>query len=200
MRKRALQTALGLCGAGTALAGAGAWAQVPATAGNPPSAVAAAYVDRVLEEGPVVPEAPQAEEPSTGWPRGWSAELQSNRQSNSAVKTQSQTLTFSGFLDTPNYGAFSANLNLNRNPAPVYGYGVFGSSGSPYSVVPFTARNGSTWRVDQRAMPFDGGWFGNSSVGNINMGSTPLARGIGRVFLPSLPIEGASVKIGRAHV
>jgi len=195
MKRRALRTALGLCSAGTALAGAGAWAQEPVSAGAPPAAATAAYVDRVLEEGAVVPEAPQIEEPSTGWPRGWSAELQSNRQSSSAVKTQSQALTFSGFLDTPNYGAFSANLNLNRNPAPVYGYGVFGSSGSPSSVVPFTARNNSTWRIDQRAMPFDGGWFGNSAIGNINMASTPLARGVGRVFLPSLPIEGVSVSV-----
>lgn len=202
MKRRALRTALGLCSAGTALVGAGAWAQEPTPAGEPPAAPA--YVDRVLEEGPMVPEAPPVEEvPSTGWPRGWSAELQSNRQTNSNVKTQSQTLTFSGFLDTPNYGTFSANLNLNRNPAPVYGYGVFGTSGTNYTLVPFTGSNSSTWRIDQRAMPFDGGWFGNSAIGNINMASTPLARGVGRVFMPSLPIEGASVSIeqpGRTQI
>ncbi|KWT98648.1 hypothetical protein APY03_0231 [Variovorax sp. WDL1] len=117
----------------------------------------------------------------TGWPRGWSVEAQSTRQSG-MVRQASQSLLFSGHLDTPGYGSFSANLSLNRNSAPVAPAGLIGSTGS-------------SWRIDQRRMPFDGGWFGNNSVGNINMASTPLARGIGRVYLPSLPIEGVAATL-----
>lgn len=184
--------ALGLCWAGAALAGAGAWAQ----SAPPPAAPAAGeYVDRVLDDSPQA--AATDDEPvarDTGWPRGWSAEAQSTRQSG-VVRQVSQSLLFSGHLDTPGYGAFSANLNLNRDSAPVAGLGLIGSTGTPTLAVPYSYRTGSTWRIDQRGMPFDGGWFGNNSVGNIHMASTPLARGIGRVYLPSLPIEGVAATL-----
>jgi hypothetical protein len=65
----------------------------------------------------------------------------------------------------------------------------------PTTTVPYSYRSGSTWRIDQRGMPFDGDWFGNNSAGNINMASTPLARGMGRVYLPSLPIEGVAATL-----
>ncbi|VTU14842.1 hypothetical protein [Variovorax sp. RA8] len=182
-----MRHALGLCWAGAALAGAGAWAQ-SAPAG-------AEYVDRVLDDSPQA--AATDDEPAardTGWPRGWSVEAQSTRQ-NGVVRQTSQSLLFSGHLDTPGYGSFSANLNLNRDSAPAAGLGLLGSTGIPTTAVPYTYRTGSTWRIDQRGMPFDGGWFGNNSVGNINMASTPLARGIGRVYLPSLPIEGVAATL-----
>ncbi|MDR6535885.1 SdrD B-like domain-containing protein [Variovorax soli] len=192
MSFRIARHALELCWAGSALAGAAAWAQSAL-----PVAAGAEYVDRVLDASPQP--AAEADEPparDTGWPRGWSAEAQSTRQSG-VVRQNSQSLLFSGYLDTPDYGSFSANLNLNRDTAPVTGFGVLGSTGLPTTVVPYSYRSGSTWRIDQRGMPFDGGWFGNNSVGNINMASTPLARGIGRVYLPSLPIEGVAATLER---
>ncbi|MBT2320914.1 hypothetical protein J7E62_00900 [Variovorax paradoxus] len=182
--------ALGMCWAGTALAGTGAWAQsAPAPAVQP-----ADYVDRVLDDSP---QAAQADEPQvrdTGWPRGWSIEGQSTQQGG-VVRQRSQSLLFSGHLDTPNHGTFSAHANLNRDAAPVNGLGLVGSTGTPYTLVPYSYRTGSTWRIDQRGMPFDGGWFGNNSIGNINMAGTPLARGVGRVYLPNLPIEGAAATL-----
>ena len=185
MKRLLRYSALGLCGASQALAGTAAWAQ-PQAAG---------YVDRVLDDSP---QAAPAEEPEprgdSGWPRGWTIEGQSTQQSG-AVRSRNHSLLFSGYLDTPNHGTFSANLNFNRDSAPVSGIGVYGTTGTPTTQVPYTYRSGSTWRIDQRAMPFNGGWFGNNSIGNINMASTPLARGVGRVYLPSLPIEGVALSI-----
>ncbi|WP_162572758.1 hypothetical protein [Variovorax sp. PBL-H6] len=193
MRRTLARHALELCWAGATLAGASAWAQSapPAAA----SAGAGEYVDRVLDDSP---QAAQGEEAmglrDTGWPRDWSVEGQSTRQSG-AVRQASQSLLFSGHVDTPDYGTISANLNLNRDSAPVTGLGLVGSTGTPTTVVPYSYRTGSTWRIDQRGMPFDGGWFANNSVGNINMASTPLSRGIGRVYLPNLPIEGVAATL-----
>ncbi|MDP9932008.1 SdrD B-like domain-containing protein [Variovorax paradoxus] len=176
--------ALGLCGAGQVLGGTSARAQPEA----------AQYIDRVLDDSPQAAPVDEPQTQGTGWPRGWTVEGQSTRQSG-ATRTQSNSLLFSGYLDTPDYGTLSANLNLNRDSVPVSGIALYGTTGTPLTQVPYTYRSGSTWRIDQRAMPFDGGWFGNNSIGNINMASTPLARGVGRVYLPSLPIEGASLSI-----
>ncbi len=178
---RLVRCAIGLCLAGTALA----------TAAQPGE-----YVDRVMDDSPQVEQDAEPELRDTGWPRGWSVEGQSTQQGG-IVGGRSQALLFSGYLDTPDYGTFSANLNLSRDAVPVNGFGVVGTTGTPQSLVPYSYRAGSTWRIDQRAMPFDGGWFGNSSIGNINMASTPLARGVGRVYLPSLPIEGLAASIER---
>lgn len=191
MSLRLARHALGLCWAGSTLAGAAAWAQAA-----PPAAASAGgeYVDRVLDDSPQAAEADEPAARDTGLPRGWSVEGQSTRQSG-VVRQSSQSLLFSGYLDTSDYGTFSANLNLNRDSVPVTGLGLIGSTGTPTTVVPYSYSTGSTWRIDQRGMPFNGGWFGNNSVGNINMASTPLARGVGRVYLPSLPIEGVAATL-----
>ncbi|MBU2285261.1 MAG: hypothetical protein KKC85_02360, partial [Gammaproteobacteria bacterium] len=184
MRHRLAGSALGVCWAGATLAAGSAWSQT-----------SPAYVDRVLDDSPQAETPQELQESATGWPRGWSIEAQSTEQRNGPQNTRSQSLLFSGYLDTPAYGSFSANVNLNRNPVSVSGIGLIGSTGTPYAIVPYSLRSGSTWRIDQRGMPFDGGWFGSNAIGNINMASTPLARGVGRVFLPSAPIEGASATL-----
>lgn len=193
MRHWLVERALAACWAGVALASSAAWAQAPRAAVAEPGS----YVDRVLDESPQPPPVDEPEAQNSGWPRGWSSEAQATQQKSGGVDTRSTSLLFSGYLDTPDYGALSANGALVRNPAPVSGLGLLGTTGMPTTVVPFSYTNGSTWRLDQRAMPFDGGWYGNSSVGNINMAGNPLARGVGRVFLPGLPIEGAAVSIER---
>lgn len=193
MRHALVASALGACGAGMALDGGGARAQA-APAAQP---AAAAYVDRVLDEGPQAATLDEPQTQASGWPRGWSAEAQTTTQSSDGIATRSQSLLLSGHLDTPNHGALSVNANLIRDPAPVSGFGWLGTTGMPATRVPFSYQTGSTWRIDQRAMPFDGGWFGHASVGHIQLASTPLARHVGRVFLPGLPIEGASASIER---
>ena len=93
-----------------------------------------------------------------------------------ASTTLSRAIGVSGFLDTPDYGAVSINANLTQQHLDETGNGL--------------KDNASTWRIDQRGMPLDGGWRANHSAGDINTGSTSLARGIGRVFLPTTPIRG----------
>ena len=182
-----------VCCMGAIWTSAGAWAQ-DAPVPPSPSQGAADYVDRVLDSSPQSVPADAPEVQGTGWPRGWSVEAQSTQQSGQ-TRAASQSLLFTGFLDTPNYGAFSANLNLNRNTVPVSGFGVTGTTGMPFSLVPFSYSTGSTWHIEQRGMPFDGGWLANTSIGDINMASTPLARGVGRVYLPSAPIEGVAASL-----
>lgn len=188
MRSRVLRTALSLCSAGMALSSASTWAQVTAPATEPLSS-ATGYTDRVLEEESATPEVTAPEKPTTGWPRSWSAQMQSSQQRIASTKTQNQTLQLSGYIATPNYGAFSGNVNLNSTP-------LTSSASSPFGYGNVKAST-STWRIDQRAMPLDGGWWADNALGNINLAMAPLARGAGRTLLPSLPIEGMSVSIER---
>ena len=164
-------------------------ARTPAAVAQPD---AAGYTDRVLDDSPQAAQEDEPEARDTGWPRGWSIEGQSTQQSG-VVRQTSQSLLFSGYLDTPTTAPFRPTLNLNRDTAPVNGLGLVGSTGTPYSVVPYSYRTGSTWRIDQRGMPFDGGWFGNNSIGNINMASD--AAGARR--RPRLPAQPADRGRGR---
>ena len=182
MRRRLIGIALGMLGAGGAL---DTLAAEPAPA---------AYEDRVLDSEPQAAVDASEEEPAdTGWPRGGSVELQSLRQ-RGVTDTRNETLKLDGYLDTPNYGAFSASLNINRYRNPATAYDLSGQTGNLYSLA---YRNGNTGRLDQRAMPLGNGWFMNNSLGNINTAATPLSRGLGRVVLPSLPIEGVSTTLER---
>ncbi|MEP6720628.1 MAG: SdrD B-like domain-containing protein [Variovorax sp.] len=185
MKCRLIGCALGMLGAGTALSSQAA----------EPAPAPAAYEDRLLESGPQATfDEPADQAPDSGWPRGGSVELQSLRQSGGVTDTRNETLKLEGHLDTPNYGAFSANLNINRYRNPVTAYDLSGQTGNLYSL---SYRNGNTGRIDQRAMPFNNGWFANSSIGDINTAATPMSRGLGRVYLPSLPIEGISTSFER---
>jgi hypothetical protein len=139
----------------------------------------AAYVDRVMD----LP--PEADEPlllkatsydDSGWSRGWRIESATTSQRGFS-QSRNQSLGLSGFLDTPDYGIWSATANLVQARDSVPGN-------------PQLSASGSSWRLDQRALPLDGGWRANHSLGDINTGGTPLARGLGRVSLPSAPIRG----------
>ncbi|WP_213952722.1 SdrD B-like domain-containing protein [Variovorax sp. dw_954] len=180
-RRLACAAALGLCGAS-------------ALAQTAPAA--SVYEDRVLDAGPQADLAEADPAATSGWPRGWSAELQSTRQSGQA-EARNEALLFSGYVDTPDYGALSANLNLNRYRNTYSDTAIAGNFGANYTLAPYRYETGNTWRIDQRAMPFDGGWFGNSSAGNINMAVAPMGRGIGRVTLPALSIEGMAATLER---
>lgn len=144
------------------------------TAGDP------AYVDRVLETGPQAEQAPEGD-PATVNPDGWARSLRLD-YTLSAQKGPSSSLSraiqFAGFLDTPHYGALSVTGSLNSQR-------VDGSSGDRSS-----ASGRGSWRIDQRAMPLDGGWLADHSAGDLSTGSPPMARGLGRIFLPFIPISG----------
>lgn len=168
---------LGACAASTA-----AFAQQQAPAAPPPSAPGSSpdgYVDRVIDEGALATEDALTLKSSSynaaGWPR--SIRIDYSLFSQRGVgRSLGRAVGLGGFLDTPNYGTLSVNANLTRQ-----------TNDQAFNLV---GDNGSTWRIDQRGLPLDGGWRANHSAGDINTGNTSLARGIGRISLPSAPIRG----------
>ena len=165
---------------GLAFVAAPAWAQQTPAAGAIESSGPANsdYVDRLMS-GTDLPAddglaLKSSDYNSAGWPRSLRVDYSvlSQRGSGSSV---SRTLGFGGYIDTPDYGTLSMNVNLSRQSTD----GSFNLTG-----------NGSTWRIDQRGLPLDGGWRANHSAGDINTSNTSLARGLGRVSLPTTPIRG----------
>lgn len=145
----------------------------------------AAYVDRVLETGPqasLILDKELSSHSTQGWPRSWRIDYSvANDRSTRTVQTQG--LAISGYLDTPDYGTLSGQAffdQIRQDTFPGTNSGERGQSSR-------------TWRIDQRAMPFNGGWLASHSAGDIN--STQVAmttQGFGRIYLPSTQIEGLS--------
>ena len=142
---------------------------------------AAPYVDRVIDASALTDDSAD-DKPSVydsaGWPRTWRVDY-SLLSEKGASTTRSQALGLGGFVSTPNQGAWSLTANLFKQQSDDDGREMRS-----------TGIGGSTWRVEQRGLPLDGGWFANHSAGDINTGSTRLARGFGRIFLPTNPIRG----------
>jgi hypothetical protein len=53
---------------------------------------------------------------------------------------------------------------------------------------------GGVLTLRQRAMPFDGGWQADNSIGDINSPDIPLARQQMRFYLPTTPVQGLSTE------
>ena len=144
---------------------------------------AQAYVDQVLEDGPqpaLVLERDLAG--AAGWPRGWRVEYNLASE-NGAQRSTSQGIGLSGFLDTPDYGALSLSAAINRS-----------RQGDDNRAFGQGRQSTRLWRIDQTGLPLDGGWLANHSVGDLNTVQAPMARGFGRIGLPSSPLEGADRK------
>lgn len=161
------------------LAGLGMLFTSAAALGQPASTQAAgSYLDRVMDGQPGLDGGLQlkaSEYNETGWPRSWHADYAVFKQTGNG-NTATRALDLGGFMETPNHGALSVHASLSRQ-------GAGASSGR--------AQGGdSDWRIDQRALPLDGGWMANHNAGNINTTGTRLARGTGRVSLPATPIHG----------
>lgn len=137
------------------------------------------YVDKVLEEGPqVVLKSEQELGGSRGWPRLWRADYSLTRSSG-VHSALSQGLALSGHVDTPNHGALSLSLAANRSRFGDRG-GADGSANAYY------------WRLDQLALPLDGGWSADHSAGHLAAPQVTMSRGLGRIGLPATPMEGAA--------
>ena len=143
--------------------------------------VATPYVDKVLDEG-IQPALVLSQElsRSPGWSRGWRVEYSIARDSGTQ-RSLSQGLSFSGFLDTPSHGALTLSAALSKSQQ-----GESPERGSGDSA--------PLWRLDQRAMPLDGGWMANHSVGALSSLQVAMARGFGRIGLPSSPLEGLTAE------
>ncbi len=148
----------------------------PAPVAQVAPAAATGYVDQVLDEGP---QKDQEEEQSgyntAGWPRSLRLEY-SLASLSGAATSRDQALAFSGFVDTPDWGALSLNGAFTQSHLDAVGAG--------------SQPNRFTWRADQRAMPFSGGWLADHQAGDISTLAPPLARGVGRLFLPTSPVYG----------
>ena len=150
----------------------------PAVSDGSASGSGTVYVDRVMdlppEDDPLLLKPTRYDD--SGWARGWRVDAGTTSQKGFS-RSRNQSLGLSGFIDTPDYGIFSATANLveARDNVP----------GNPQ----LNAR-GSSFRLDQRALPLNGGWRADHSLGDINTSTTSLARGIGRMSLPSAPIRG----------
>lgn len=149
-----------------------------------PGGAAPAYVDRVLDTGAQADAGQDADVQAydaQGWPRSLRLDyaLSSTRGPSASL---SRAIAFSGFLDTPEHGALSLSANLISSQTDG------GDPAAPASV----GASGTTWRIDQRALPLEGGWLASHSAGDINTVTPRLARGTGRIFLPTTPIAGAA--------
>lgn len=139
------------------------------------------YVDNVLDDGPQpVLVLSQDLARSSGWPRGWRVEYNIARDTAGTGST-TQGVAFSGFLDTPAHGALSVSAALNKS---AQGNGLSRQDGT----------SAGLWRVDQVGFPLDGGWMANHSAGALSTLNVPLARGFGRIGLPSSPIQGLTAE------
>jgi hypothetical protein len=144
------------------------------------TSAAAGYVDRVLDTGPQPQKATQDNDQadSEGWARSLRLDysLSSLRGPSASLM---RAIAFTGFIDTPAYGALSVSASLSSQQTD----GIILDRAGPGT---------GTWRVDQRAMPFNGGWLGDHSAGAISTLTPYLGRSMGRIFLPNAPIYGAS--------
>lgn len=140
------------------------------------------YIDRVLESGPQ--RAGEGEDPEAYEAAGWARSLRleySMGVTRGPTESLTRALAFGGYVDTPQYGTVSMQGNIVRAH----------SDGSPLGLVARNRTSSWTARIDQRALPLEGGWLGNHSIGDINTLVPALGRGLSRIFLPSTPIAGA---------
>jgi hypothetical protein len=135
----------------------------------------AAYVDRVLETGPQQEELDaQDERESAGLSRSLRVEYSLSSQTGNGMSERVQGLSVGGFVQTMDYGAFTADVTDSRTSG--------GNFERPHAPV--------FWRVDQRAFPLGGDWLAQHSAGHISTPLPAMTQGIGRVFIPSNPLEG----------
>jgi hypothetical protein len=140
----------------------------------------APYQDRVIEGVALTPSAEEAgiSYNSAGWPRQWSAQWLSDRQSRTALglssHSRSQGLHLSGSIDTPDYGTFSGDLNLRSSDG---GAATLGN-----------------WVVRQIGMPFEAGWRADHTLGLLGTPVPELGRVQQRFIVPSVSMRGISAQ------
>ena len=148
----------------------------------------APYQDRVLDDGPQKDQdTPDGLLPTDtrGWLRGLDASVGMLR-TRGAFASNARTASLQAFADVPNQGSISltANATLQQQSASL--------TGPP---VP----SGLIWRLDQRAVPLDGGWMNDRAAGNITTALPPLARAQERISLPTVSLEGLGMHFARDH-
>lgn len=136
------------------------------------------YEDRLIDDGKLPPDVSQdmfGRGNPEGWPRAFRAQLSASRITRNEASANETGLVLGGMLDTPNYGAFTIDANFRASNSDTYG-------------------SGTLFTLSQRAMPMNGGWFGNNALGVFNTPSTDLARQQYRFYMPTIPTLGAATE------
>ena len=136
------------------------------------------YQDRLIDDGKLPPDVSQemfgGGNPE-GLPRAFRAQLSAGRITRNDTATNETGLMLGGMLDTPNHGAFTIDANFRASNSDTYG-------------------SGTLFTLSQRALPMNGGWFGNNALGVFNTPSTDLARQQYRFYVPTIPTLGAATE------
>lgn len=149
----------------TALLCAATYAQTPPSNGP----AEPAYQDRLIDGGALPLEIWDQYAPlqsADGWPRSLRLDALWASTRRNDVSTTQAGIGVSGFLATPQYGAFSLD-------------GLF-TDGDDRSIA-------SLW---QRDMPFEGGWRISNGLGMLNTPAIDLVRLQPRIFLATTPMFG----------
>jgi hypothetical protein len=145
----------------------------PPATGTSPSTPAPAYEDRLIEGGALLPDSAGdggASYNAEGWPRFWRVEGVTSYFDQQGQITRENGVRFSGFLDTPQYGALSIDATARVKPGS------------------FIAT------IVQRGLAFDGNWRANNSLGVVTTLGIDLTRSQYRFYLPTFPTLGATTE------
>ena len=159
-------------------AGLLAW---PLAAAQPPAPVVAGipstaelpYEDRLIEGGTLPPDSAAdggASYNAEGWPRFWRVEGVASYFDQQGQITRENGGRFTGFLDTPQYGALSIDATARVRPGS------------------FIAT------IVQRDLAFDGDWRANNSLGVVTTLGIDLTRSQYRFYLPTFPALGGTTE------
>jgi len=131
------------------------------------------YQDRLIDDGrlaPVEEEAPGTPYDPQGWARYWRAEGVASYFDQQGNVTRENGLRLAGRIDTPNYGALSADAVARADPGSFIGTLV------------------------QRDFAFDTHWRANNSLGVVTTLGIDLSRSQYRFYLPTFAAVGGTTE------
>lgn len=131
------------------------------------------YIDRLIGGGTLAPlkaDDGEAAYDSSGPPRFLRLEAVADRTDGSGFFQQEEGLAIDARVETVNFGALSLDGVLRADPL------------------------GGSFSLQQRQMPFDGGWFANNGIGTLYTPEVNLARNQYRFYLPTFPVAGVSTE------
>ncbi len=180
----AVSLALGLCGLGP---GALLAQTAPAAADGSGADGPASYQDHFIDGGKLAPDVSAGDTTSDSAGDQLARSLQVDSVL-SALSSSDGGAPSSGIekgvsvksqWDTAGWGAWSLDAS---------GYTGGGGPGGAQSP------SGELFTLRERAMPFDGGWQADATLGDLNAPDIALARQQPRFFLPTAPLQGASTE------
>ena len=166
----------------TALAAAQAVLAQPGASPLPPADAAGGYQDRVIAGGALEPDISSGDfESGDGQGLARSLQIDAIASDLSSRGGGASTSAFeSGFIakaqwDTMNYGAWSLDASARAGTS---------------NLGPSEQGQGGVLSLHERGLAFDGGWFADTALGDVNSPDIGLARVQTRFFLPTATMQG----------